>query len=141
MTRSEIHDYAEKHGHKIIYTKLEEFHAISTEIEDNCYIGISDSIPESKETELIAHELGHCEYAGFYSRYTPMETRERIEYRARKWQYMHLIPLGKLREALKNGITTPWDLAEYFDVSEQLIRDACDYYTNACASIMGEDAV
>ncbi len=89
--------------------------------------------------ELIAHELGHCEYAGFYNRLTPLNTRERIEYRARKWQILRLMPLGELREALKSGITAPWSLAEYFGVSEKFVLEACEYYTNACGTIIEED--
>ena len=69
----------------------------------------------------MAHELGHCEYAGFYSRLTPMNTRERVEYRAHKWQLIHLVPLGELREALKRGITAPWELADILTYRKQLL--------------------
>lgn len=141
MTRAEIFDYAERHGSTVIFTDLTENEAMSVEVGGEHYIGLDTMTPESSEKELIAHELGHCEYAGFYSRYTPMATRERIEYRARKWQFLHLIPLGELRDVLRHGITAPWELAEHFGVSELFVLNACEYYTNACGAIMEEDAV
>ena len=139
MTADEFYEYAKNHGHQIDFLDLEECQAMSVEINGECFIGLSTSTPASREKELIAHELGHCEYAGFYNQATPLNTRARIEYRARKWQFCHLVPLGELREAIRKGITTPWDLAEYFDVSEEVIVEACAYYTSACGAIMDMD--
>lgn len=141
MTKSELLSLAEIKGHEIIYMDFSINEAMSAEINGKCYIGLDALTPEADEKELLAHELGHCEYAGFYSRLTPMNTRERVEYRAHKWQLIHLVPLGELREALKRGITAPWELAEYFDVSEAIIMDACEYYTRVCGPIIDDDAI
>lgn len=140
MTRNDLLTYAQRKGHQVIFIDLHENEAFSAEIDGACYIAMDQLLPESDEAELIAHELGHCEYAGFYSRLTPLNTRARIEYRARKWQFLKLLPLGELRAAIKSGITAPWELAEHFNVSESFVMDACEYYTNACGPIM-EDSV
>ena len=140
MTESEIYDYAQQHGHEIFFKDLFESDAISVEVNGTCFICIDALTPKSSRKEVVAHELGHCEYSGFYRRDTPLNTRGRLEYRARKWAFLHLVPLGELREALKAGITAPWDLAEHFGVSEQFILDACEYYTNACGPITEEEA-
>lgn len=141
MTRNEMFEYARSKGHQVVFTRLVENEALSAEIDGNCYIGINKDLPETDETELLAHELGHCEYAGFYSILTPLNTRARIEYRARKWQFIKLVPLGKLREAIRKGITAPWDLADYFGVTEHFIYDACEYYTNACGAILEKEVI
>ena len=141
MTKNELLSLAERKGHEIIYMNFFKNEAMSAEVGGKCYIGLDSLTPEADEKELLAHELGHCEYAGFHSRLTPMNIRERVEYRAHNWQLIHLVPLGELRYALKHGITAPWELAEYFDVSESLIMDACEYYTRVCGSIMDEDAM
>ena len=101
MTKSELLSLAEIKGHEIIYMDFSKNEAMSAEINGKCYIGLDALNPEADEKELLAHELGHCEYAGFYSRLTPMNTRERVEYRAHKWQLIHLVPLGELRDVYK----------------------------------------
>ncbi|WP_087064238.1 ImmA/IrrE family metallo-endopeptidase [Intestinibacillus massiliensis] len=141
MTRNELFDFAKQKGHQVIFTELQANDAISIELHGLCYIALSTEDSEIEELENLAHELGHCEYAGFYSILTPMNTRERIEYRAKKWQYHKLIPLGQLRQAIRNGLTAPWELADYFNVSEDTVFKACEYYTNACGAILDSEAM
>lgn len=141
MTRNDLFELARQKGHRVIFTNLTENDAFSAEVDGSCYIAIDTMTPEADEKEQLAHELGHCEYAGFYSKLTPLNTRARIEYRAKKWQFLKLVPLGELRHALRNGITAPWELAEYFGVSEPFIMNACEYYINVCGSIIEPDAV
>jgi len=40
----------------------------------------------------------------------------------KKWQVFYLIPEEKFLEAVRRGITEIWELAEYFDVDEEVIR-------------------
>lgn len=40
-----------------------------------------------------------------------------------------LIPWGKLKQAVRDGMTEVWELAEYFDVTEDFMRWAIAYYT------------
>jgi hypothetical protein len=46
----------------------------------------------------------------------------RAEYRALRWAAQWLIPLDKLAQAFKWGIFEVWELAEYFDVTEDMVR-------------------
>ena len=75
----------------------------------------------------LAHELGHCQTGSFYNINT-LETRERMEYRADRWAIKKLIPFHTLLNVLKSGITEKWELAEYFNVTEDYIEKAQQLY-------------
>ena len=59
----------------------------------------------------LAHELGHCARGAFYSR-------------------QKLIPKDELKKAVSAGYTEPWQLAEYFAVTEDFAALAVWYYQN-----------
>ena len=46
-----------------------------------------------------------------------------MEERATRWAVQELIPADKLLSAFKNGYTEVWQLAEYFNVTENFIKD------------------
>ena len=72
--------------------------------------------------ECIAHEMGHIESGSFYNVNSNIDVRQRHEYRADKWAIHTLIPFEHLQKAMQAGYTEPWQLAEYFDVTEDFIR-------------------
>ena len=80
------------------------------------------------EKEQLAHELGHCMLGAFYTGSSPLELRAQKEYRANKWAIEKLIPFAELIEACKSGIIEIWELAEYFGVSEALVKSAFKLY-------------
>ena len=73
--------------------------------------------------DAYAHELGHHETGSFYKLKSTFETRQRMEERATRWAVQELIPADKLLSALKKGYTEVWQLAEYFNVTENFIKD------------------
>lgn len=77
--------------------------------------------------DVLAHELGHCETGSFYRRYSPYETKARMERKAKKWEILHLVPLEDLREKVKEHRDI-WEIAEFFGVPEKLIREAVEFY-------------
>lgn len=81
----------------------------------------------AEETAHLSHELGHCMTGSFY-RIDTLETRGRMEERANRWAYKAVLPLSELQEALQNGITQTWELAEYFDLPQKFIEKALCYY-------------
>ena len=82
----------------------------------------------SKEIVSLAHELGHCETGSFYNKYATLDIREKHEHRADKWAIEHLVPAADLRQAAREGHTELWDLAEYFDVTEDFMQKAVWYH-------------
>ena len=83
---------------------------------------------ENQEKQCLAHELGHYFTGAVYNETTTPIQRARCEYRANKWTVNVLVPARALRKALESGITEVWDLAEYFDVSEETIHRAFYLY-------------
>lgn len=77
--------------------------------------------------EQLAHELGHCATGSFYTPNT-LSLRSRCEYRADKWAIKKLISKDELIEAIERGYTEPWQLAEYFEVTEKFIIKALKFY-------------
>lgn len=80
------------------------------------------------EKTKLAHELGHCATGAFYNERSGCDLRERHEYRADKWAIKKLVPLDELTEAVADGHTEIYDLAELFGVTEDFMRKATEYY-------------
>jgi len=95
-----------------------------------CYIGMDPFRIETTAQERVhlAHELGHCETGAFYNVYSSLDVREKQETRANVWAVTHLVPADEFMKALYNGIVEVWELAEYFDVTEDFIRKAAEIY-------------
>lgn len=96
----------------------------------NCAIAIDPFklISQQDEKLKLAHELGHCMTGSFYNVYSPCDVRDRHEYRADKWASHKLIDPDKLHQAVKEGYTEPWELAEQFGVTEDFLRRAVYIY-------------
>ena len=82
----------------------------------------------AEEKSSLAHEVGHCMTGSFYNRYATCDIRQKHENRADKWAIKQLIPQDELEEAVANGYTEIWRLAEFFDVTEDYIRKAISLY-------------
>lgn len=99
-----------------------------------CYIGMDPFQIETSAQERVhlAHELGHCKTGSFYNVYSALDVREKQEKKADRWAVMQLVPAAELREAFSSGVVEVWELAEYFDVTEDFIRKAIEIYKLMC---------
>lgn len=123
---------AEKKGITILNADLPETQSTSVMSQSgNCYIGMDTKVilSEREERLHLAHELGHCVRGAFYNPYAKADIRKKHENRADKWAVRHLIPKDRWNEALKDGYTEVWELAEYFDVTEDFIRKTHELYS------------
>ncbi len=96
-----------------------------------CAIGL-DLPHRRSRNELrvrLAHELGHCVTGSFYNRWSPCDVRRLHENRADKYAVRALISEEALDEAVAEGHTDPWDLADYFGVDEGFLKKAVCLYT------------
>ena len=91
-----------------------------------CVVGIDPGLRDGgvQERVHLSHELGHCITGSFYNRYAAIDHRRRHENRADKWAILHLIPVDALDDAIADGCTEIWELAERFGVTEAFIRKA-----------------
>lgn len=93
------------------------------------YIGISTSIRSNRAHLrcVLAEELGH--HFTSVGNVIPSELylyRDRlrtsqVEYRAMKWAAQHLLPRAKIKYAFQIGLHHPWEIAEYFDVTTDMV--------------------
>ncbi len=101
-------------------------------IEMNGHYGIFmdfDTIETTaEESVLIAHEGGHIATGSTHSIGSPYEIIEQHENRADKWAIKKLIPKDELDKAIAKGYTEIWDLADYFNVTEDFMKKAVWLY-------------
>ncbi len=132
VTINDLYEIADKESVEIIDFDLSPVMAVSHMDEHgDCYIGIDYKIlPKDTKTEkmVLAHELGHCVKGAFYNRYSKFDIRGRHEYRADKWAIENLMPKSEMENAMKQGYIEVWQLAEYFDVSEEMVKKALFIY-------------
>ncbi len=126
---NDLYALAEQLGIVVLSFPLPNSESISLEIGNNCYIGIDDrQFNTSKEERVhMAHELGHCVTGSFYNEYSPVDNRGKCEATADRWAVKKLINKDELKKQLKCGMEV-WDLAEYFNVTEDFIRKAYHLY-------------
>lgn len=97
-----------------------------------CYIGVDKSVCDGDVSERVhlSHELGHCLTGSFYNIYAAVDCRQRHENRADRWAIERLIPVNDFDDAIAEGCTELWELAERFGVTEELMRKAVCYYVH-----------
>ena len=98
----------------------------------HCYVGMDESVQDGdvRERVHLAHELGHCATGSFYNIYATADCRQKHENRADKWAIRRLIPVAALDDAVAEGCTELWALAERFGVTEGFMRKALCYYVH-----------
>lgn len=108
----------------------------SATIEMNGKYGIFidfDNIQTSaEELVIVAHEGGHAVTGSTHKVSSPYDLIEKHENIANRWAIKKLLPFDEMKAAMRTGHTEPHQLAEYFDVTEEFVHLATDYYRNAC---------
>ena len=130
---STLYEIAEQQNIVVYHFPLPTVGSVSVmDAAGQCSIGL-DLPHRRSRNELrvrLAHELGHCVTGSFYNRYSPADNRKRHENRADRWAVGRLIAREALDEAVAEGHTEPWDLADYFGVDETFLKKAVCLYTH-----------
>ena len=129
----ELYDEAEEAGIDVAWFPLCEDRSMALQLNDgSCAIAIDPwkMYPLADETSCLGHELEHCKSGSFYNPYASYDIRKKHENRADKWAIQRLIPLSELDAARADGHTELWDLAEYFGVTEDMMRKALCWYAH-----------
>ena len=133
MEVSCLYELAEQQNIEVIECSLPQSGSLSIMDENGkCYIGIDESVMDGDALERVhmAHELGHCVTGSFYSIDTAIDCRQRHENRADKWAVKRIIPVDELDDAVADGYTEIWELAEKFGVPEPFMRKAVCLYVH-----------
>ena len=137
MDVREMYRLAEKKNIPVVTYPLPYNGSLSlTDEAGNCVIGIDEAVRDGDVLERVhlAHELSHCMTGSFYNVHTPLNRRQRHEYRADKWAIRSLIPVEALDDAVAQGCTELWALAEHFGVTEQFMKKAICFYVHGNVS-------
>jgi Zn-dependent peptidase ImmA (M78 family) len=127
----ELYETAEDYDINIFAYNLPENKSLSIETENfEYFIGIDEKrMDNSAELRTaLAHELGHCVQGAFYNRGSKGDLICKHEYKADKWAISQLMPKEEMLNAMKHGYVEVWQLAEYFNVTEDLVRKALWIY-------------
>ena len=133
MTISALYDLAKQLNIEVLDYPMSANGSMSVMSDSgNCYIGLDQSIQDGgiQERVHLIHELGHCATGSFYNRHAAFDSRKRHENRADKWAIKELIPIDALDDAIAEGCTEIWALADRFGVTEEFIRKAVCYYAH-----------
>ena len=125
----DLYRFAEEQGYIVCSFPLPETKSLSLPLTDTCYIGMDSSTHMSAAEECchLGHELGHCVYSGFYTRFTPFDLKEQHERRADIWFIKRQIPLNLLKYMLHAGMDVE-EIADRLTVTEDYVVKAYYYY-------------
>ena len=133
MELSALYDIAAQQNIPVLSFPLEKTGSLSY-MDDggHCFIGIDPSLRDGSVRERVhlSHELGHCVTGSFYNRYAAVDHRRRHEDRADKWAIRKLLTVDQLDDAIAEGCTELWQLADRFGVTEEFVKKAVCLYVH-----------
>lgn len=124
MTTQDLYDFAAQKCIDVMKIDCTQSGSVSLMTDTGYYVGLDINANGIQEKVMLAHEIGHCQTGAFYNRYSKLNIISKLEYKADKWAIKKLLPEDELERALAKGYTEVWQLAEYFEISEELIRKA-----------------
>lgn len=133
MQTAQLYQLAQQENIEVLSYPLPQNGSMSVMLDGGqCFIGLDPSLRDGSVQERVhlCHELGHCVTGSFYNIYAAVDSRRRHENRADKWAVTTLISVEELDNAIAQGCTEVWELAEYFQVTEAFIRKALCWYVH-----------
>ena len=133
MTIQSLYDLAKQQNIEVIPYPMPDNGSMSIMLDNGkCFIGMDVSVRDGDVQERVhlGHEMGHCLTGSFYSIHTAIDCRQRHENKADKWAVQQLIPVDALDDAIADGCTEVWELAERFGVTEEFVRKAVCWYVH-----------
>lgn len=102
-------------------------------VRDGSYYAIFLDFSNIRSTRLMRgvciHELGHAATGALHKISSPYDLVERSEYRAQRWAAENFLTEADFRAAFAGGYTQLWELAEYFDLPEEDVKNALTYWS------------
>ena len=133
MKINKLYEIADKENIKIYDWYIEDCYGVYLNVDKINAIALNyDEIGTYIDEKIIlAEELGHYYCDATYPLECTNETLiNKQEYRAKKWSYTTLVPYNQLKIAINKGITLLWELADYFEVTNEYMQNCLDFYFN-----------
>ncbi len=133
MELQNLYAFAKQQNIEVLPFSLPETGSLSVMTDaGDCFIAMDDAIRDGDVQERVhlGHEIGHCVTGSFYNIHAAVDCRQRHENRADKWAVQNLIPVEELDNAIAEGCTEVWELADRFGVTEEFIRKTVCYYVH-----------
>ena len=133
MFLGQLYDLAQQQNIPVLSFPLEKTGSMSVMREDGaCFVGMDPSVQDGGPEERVhlSHELGHCLTGSFYNVHAAVDSRRRHENRADKWAVTAMTPVDDLDDAVAEGCTEVWELAERFQVTEEFVKKAVCWYVH-----------
>ena len=77
----------------------------------------------------MLHESGHLHTGALHKVDSPFQLVAQNEHRADADSFRRFLPAEEICQAMRQGYTEPWQLADYFDLDEDYIKKALHYWT------------
>ena len=133
MQTAQLYQLAQQENIEVLSYPLPQNGSMSVMLDGGqCFVGLDPSLRDGSVQERVhlSHELGHCVTGSFYNIYAAVDSRRRHENQADKWAVTTLISVEELDNAIAQGCTEVWELAEHFQVTEAFIRKALCWYVH-----------
>ena len=133
MEITALYDFARQQNIDVIPFPMKENGSMSIQMDNGaCIIGMDEGIRDGAAEERVhlGHELGHCVTGSFYNIHAAVDCRRRHENRADKWAIEQLLPVEALDDAIAEGCTELWQLAERFSLTEEFVKKAVCWYVH-----------
>lgn len=137
METDGLYKIAEKHNVKIVEMEIHgKIEAFSISVGENSIICIDRKKVKDTADEKykLAHELGHHISKAFYECENDTVYKYKLEYdkerQADEYAISLLIPFDEFENILKTDNKELWQIAEFFDVPQDLVKKAFWVYYN-----------
>ncbi|MPM53532.1 hypothetical protein SDC9_100300 [bioreactor metagenome] len=117
-------------GVKLYNSGIEYAKSLTIELNGRYAIFIEASAIESMAEEacIIAHEAGHITTGATHYISSPFDLIEKHEHKAFAYSVIRLVPKAELDQAVRRGLSEVWQLADYFNLPEEFMANAIEYY-------------
>ena len=124
----ELIEEAKNEGLTVIVCDLSEI--LSTSIND--YIGLDYSLTHEQKLGKVhlATHMGYCHNGDFYNSSADPVLRSQGKARATRDAIRRLLPHEKIMEAVNAGCQEVYEIAEYWNLDEDFVQQACFYDKN-----------
>lgn len=127
MEAAEIEQRIIDSGATITVFPFADIKAVTIE-QNGLHVGIRADLEERERKAVLAHELGHIKKGGLYQIGTPPLLKQKAECLSDRYAAELLASPEDVRTALKHGIRSAWELADYFAIPYDVMNRIIDDY-------------